>query len=125
VKDTPNGRKVVQFKDDCIGYNAKRADYEARGPFDWIADEGEDFKELGSTSRDETVPGEGLKRFIDSKVITSKIAEFPRPKDNPSLAQQAFANEITDQEVARRRSNRSDVALSLEAQATTAGKGKR
>lgn len=44
----------------------------------------------GSGNFDETVPGEGVKRRSQDKVWNWPLKPFPRPKDNPQLAAEAF-----------------------------------
>lgn len=44
----------------------------------------------GSGNFDETVPGEGIKRRSVDKVWNWPLKPFPRPKDNPALADEAF-----------------------------------
>lgn len=48
------------------------------------------FKLSGTKNVDENVPGEGLKRFAQATVHDWILKMFPRPKDNPVLAEEAF-----------------------------------
>ena len=132
VKETLSGMKVVHWKDSCYGYNARLEEKEMKGiAYDWVADEGDNFKELGSTFRDETVPGEGLKRFIDDKVIGADpdhpniIPAFPKPKDNPKLLGQAFARQIAQDHAEDRKRQRSDRIIDLAEQAQAQAQGKK
>jgi hypothetical protein len=124
VKTTSLGvRKIVQWKDTCFGYLARKEHFEVQDfPYELIAREGEaSFKELGSTFRDETIPGQGLVRFVDDRVMVSKIAAFPRPGTNPTLVQESLAAEITEDARAKHKAAQTAEVLGLEAQ--VAGKG--
>lgn len=113
IKQTPSGKKVVVFVDTCMGYAAKKPDYEVRGILDVIAIEGESVQVRGSTFRDELVPGEGMKRFTEDKILSYPIPFFARPKNNPTLVDEVVAMTETEREIKRRREVVRDSGLGI------------
>jgi hypothetical protein len=114
IKQTPNGKQVVVFADSCMNLADKKADWEHRGIVDVIAVEGETIEWRGSDHRDETVPGEGIKRFIDDKLDKPYLIPFfPRPDQNKTLASEVFANKQVANEMARRKDAAREQALGV------------
>ena len=71
-----------------------------------VASEGEVIKVRGSKVRDEIVPGEGVKRFVDDMIIEETVAHFPRPGTKNNLPEQALVVEVTERIRAEKRAGR-------------------
>lgn len=123
VKTTSTGmRKIVQWRDSCFGYLSRKDHFEVQDfPYEVVARQGDEIKEIASETRDDNIPGQGMVRLVDDMVKSFKIPDFPRPATNPTLVQQSLAAEISEDARAKHKAAQSAEVLGLEAQVASKG----
>jgi len=105
IKKSATGEvKVVRVALSCFHIPGFKKRHEMNdGLVTVTASEGETIQVRGSVVRDEVVPGEGMKRFVDDKVIPQVVPAFPRPGSHGNLAEQQLVVEETQRILSERR----------------------
>ena len=78
-----------------------------------IAHEGETIEVRGSTYKDEVVPGQGLTRIIEDKILTETVKMFPRPGSPGNMPDQQLVADEIGKELALRDRNLAGNLLGL------------
>lgn len=90
--------RIVNAIHDCFHIPSRQRELEMNGgALKVIASEGQEIELRGSVIRDEMIPGQGMTRFIDDKVMKVKIEPYRDPNTDDLLSMELAQKALSAQ----------------------------